>query len=69
MLSQNVSYNDLGDLYLDRLNQHHLARNLVRPPWLLSANDQRRMSLTLLIFIAVKNGDIFKIFCKPLTNL
>ena len=29
MLSQNVSYNDLGDLYLDRLNQHHLTRNLV----------------------------------------
>ena len=30
MLSQNVSYNDLGDLYLDNLNKHHLARNLVR---------------------------------------
>jgi hypothetical protein len=29
MLSRNVSYNDLGDLYLDKLNQHHLARNLV----------------------------------------
>ena len=29
MLSQNVSYNDLGDLYLDRLNAHHLTRNLV----------------------------------------
>jgi len=29
MLSQNVSYNDLGDLYLDRLNKHHLTRNLV----------------------------------------
>lgn len=29
MLSQNVSYNDLGDLYLDKLNQHHLTRNLV----------------------------------------
>jgi len=32
MLSQNVSYNDLGDLYLDKLNRHHLIRNLVR--WL-----------------------------------
>jgi hypothetical protein len=30
MLSQNVSYNDLGDLYLDHLNKHHLTRNLVR---------------------------------------
>jgi transposase len=29
MLSQNVSYNDLGDLYLDTLNKHHLTRNLV----------------------------------------
>jgi transposase len=28
MLSQQVSYNDLGDLYLDRLNKEHLARNL-----------------------------------------
>ena len=30
MLSQNVSYNDLGDLYLDKLNKHHLTRSLVR---------------------------------------
>jgi transposase len=30
MLSQNVSYNDLGDLYLDKLNAHHVTRNLVR---------------------------------------
>ena len=30
MLSQQVSYNDLGDLYLDNLNKHHLTRNLVR---------------------------------------
>ena len=29
MLSQKVSYNDLGDLYLDKLNKNHLARNLV----------------------------------------
>jgi len=29
MLSQQVSYNDLGDLYLDRLNKNHLTRNLV----------------------------------------
>jgi len=29
MLSQNVSYNDLGHLYLDKLNKHHLTRNLV----------------------------------------
>ena len=29
MLSQNVSYNDLGDRYLDNLNKHHLTRNLV----------------------------------------
>jgi transposase len=29
MLSQEVSYNDLGDLYLDKLNKHHLTRNLV----------------------------------------
>src|SRR5438445_1767138 len=29
MLSQNVPYNDLGDLYLDKLNKHHLTRNLV----------------------------------------
>jgi len=30
MLSQNVSYNDLGDLYLDKLNKHQLTRNLIR---------------------------------------
>jgi transposase len=30
MLSQNVSYDDLGDLYLDKLNTHHVTRNLVR---------------------------------------
>lgn len=29
MLSQNVPYNDLGDLYLNRLNKNHLTRNLV----------------------------------------
>ena len=29
MLSHQVSYNDLGDLYLDKLNQNHLTRNLV----------------------------------------
>jgi transposase len=29
MLSQQVSYHDLGDLYLDKLNQNHLTRNLV----------------------------------------
>jgi transposase len=29
MLSQNVSYSDLGDLYLDTLNKNHLTRNLV----------------------------------------
>ena len=29
MLSEQVSYNDLGDLYLDKLNQNHLTRNLV----------------------------------------
>ena len=26
MLSQQVSYNDLGDLYLDKLNKNHLTR-------------------------------------------
>lgn len=29
MLSQQVCYNDLGDLYLDKLNKNHLTRNLV----------------------------------------
>jgi transposase len=29
MLSEQVNYNDLGDLYLDKLNQQHLTRNLV----------------------------------------
>jgi len=29
MLSQQVFYNDLGDLYLDKLNKNHLTRNLV----------------------------------------
>lgn len=29
MLSEEVSYHDLGDVYLDKLNQHHLTRNLV----------------------------------------
>jgi transposase len=29
MLSQQVSYNDLGDLYLDKLNKNHLTRNLI----------------------------------------
>ena len=30
MISQQVSYNDQGDLYLDKLSKHHLTRNLVR---------------------------------------
>ena len=30
MLSGEVPYHDLGDLYLDKLNKHHLTRNLVR---------------------------------------
>ena len=29
MFSQHVSYHDLGDLYLDKLNKNHLTRNLV----------------------------------------
>jgi transposase len=29
MLSRQVSYHELGDLYLDKLNKHHLTRNLV----------------------------------------
>lgn len=29
MLSHQVSYNELGDLYLDKLNKHHLTKNLV----------------------------------------
>src|SRR5215472_8635302 len=29
MFSQQVSYNDLGDCYLDKLNKNHLTRNLV----------------------------------------
>jgi transposase len=29
MLSQRVCYNELGDLYLDKLNKHYLTRNLV----------------------------------------
>jgi transposase len=30
MLSHQVCYNELGDLYLDKLNKHHVTRNLVR---------------------------------------
>jgi transposase len=30
MLSHRVCYNELGDLYLDKLNKHHLTRNLIR---------------------------------------
>lgn len=29
MLSQQVCYNELGDVYLDNLNKHHVTRNLV----------------------------------------
>jgi hypothetical protein len=29
MLSHRVCYNELGDLYLDKLNEHNLTRNLV----------------------------------------
>jgi transposase len=29
IFSHRVCYNDLGDLYLDKLNKHHLTRNLV----------------------------------------
>ena len=29
MPSQQVSYNDLGDLYLDKLNKNHLTHNLI----------------------------------------
>jgi hypothetical protein len=30
MLSQQVSYNDLGDAYLDKLSKTQLTRNLLR---------------------------------------
>ena len=30
MLGQQVPYHELGDLYLDQLNQQNLTRNLVR---------------------------------------
>jgi hypothetical protein len=30
MFSHNASYNDLGGLYLDKLNTHQVTRNLVR---------------------------------------
>src|SRR6266403_1378330 len=30
MFSHQVCYHELGDLYLDKLNQHHVTRNLVR---------------------------------------
>ena len=29
MFSDRVSYTELGDLYLDKLNKHHLTRDLV----------------------------------------
>ena len=29
MLSHQVWYNELGDVYLDNLNKHHVTRNLV----------------------------------------
>ena len=29
MFAHRVCYNELGDLYLDKLNKHHLTRNLV----------------------------------------
>jgi len=29
MFSQRVCYNELGDLYLDKLHKHHLTRNLI----------------------------------------
>jgi hypothetical protein len=29
MFTHQVCYNELGDLYLDKLNKHHLTRNLV----------------------------------------
>jgi len=29
MLSHQIGYNELGDLYLDNLNKHLLTRNLV----------------------------------------
>jgi hypothetical protein len=28
--SNRICYNELGDLYLEKLNKHHLTRNLVR---------------------------------------
>jgi hypothetical protein len=30
--SHRVCYNELGDLYLDKLNKHHLTRNLRPEP-------------------------------------
>jgi transposase len=46
MLSQQVSYNDLGDLYLDKLNKHHLTRNLVhrlqRPGYIVTLTLQEK---------------------------
>jgi hypothetical protein len=30
MFSHQMGYNEFGDLYLDKLNKHHVTRNLVR---------------------------------------
>jgi hypothetical protein len=37
LFSQQVSYNDLGDLYLDKRNKNHLTRRPTKRPSLMSS--------------------------------
>ena len=37
LFSQRVSYNDLGDLYLDKRNKNHLTRRPTKRPSLMSS--------------------------------
>jgi hypothetical protein len=64
MLSHQVCYHELGDLYLDKLNKHHVTRNLVRRLERLGYTVTLEIATSLthtsvrrnLIFVAVGKG-------------
>src|SRR3984893_13819882 len=61
MLSQNVCYSDLGDLYLDNLNKHHLTRNLVhrlaRLGYSVTLTLQQNAAQVEIIFMTERTSD------------
>ena len=74
MFSHQVSYNDLGDLYLDKLNKNHLTRNLVhrleRLGYSVTLTLQQIAAYRKIIFMAVERLSLLRRgSCQEAKNL